>query len=193
MVVNLGERVGPNLEVSRMWFDAQTAKTYSRAAEYVQKSLQPDKLKLSAPKTWSAYLKACEDDKLARQALTWSSGPRVVVIQGMIQVPGRSTTACGLYPNIGAVSDVIWITSVLMNAYQKCSYEGDVIKNARRVEVTLLHECVHWVRQKANNTDLIFLNDDLPGHEAGELFEQWAYGKLFCNQDDLWDAMLSYR
>jgi hypothetical protein len=178
-----------------MMFLSETASKFPHVVEYVQNRLQPGVLKSVAPKTWAAFLRACDDAPVATEALTRTSGPIVKVVDGMIR--GAGQVACGLYPRMRSFQlatqiNQIWITDVFMYAYERCGLpEKD--KNARRVESTLLHECVHWARQKANKTDEISLPDNLPPHEAGEIFEQWAYGKLGCNDDDLWDALLSFR
>jgi hypothetical protein len=72
--------------------------------------------------------------------------------------------------------------------FERCVYAGDLIKNTRRFECTLLHELVHFVREMAK------LNDLYGGlNEPGDLFEEWAYGKRLCSVDEIEDALLSYR
>jgi len=52
---------------------------------------------------------------------------------------------------------------------------------------------VHWIRSKANLMETDWDNfPDFP-MEAGEQFEMWAYGARLCTDDEIKDALLSYR
>jgi hypothetical protein len=156
------------------------------------------------PKVRKAFLDACVADdqfkplaearRLAREALTWGTGPRVDVRQGLVRATdaGEVVDGCGYHPPFGAAMVVI-ITSFWFDAYE-FGTEVDRPRNAERLIRTLLHETVHWVRHHAGASDQILIGGGYKGHyeEAGHVFERWAYGSdNVCTTAHLLDALAS--
>jgi hypothetical protein len=90
-------------------------------------------------------------------------------------------------------SKKIEISSVRVVPLEKCLADIDVVNNKRRLESTLLHEMVRWVRNKANLMAMDW--DNFPDFrmEAEDQFEIWAYGTRQCTEDEISDAAWSYR
>lgn len=173
------------------WSQESDVNDRPRSTVYMKSVLQPQTLKQKNKIVYDAYAKACGDKKLADKALTWGEYPSVGITKGLIRVGGK--TACGINPPafFNQNSNVVLISDVRIWPLEGCSWEGDLIKNKRRFQCTLLHEIIHWVRMKAGLPDEDFDFPDSP--EAGEQFEIWAYGKLLCSNDEIEDAILSVR
>src|SRR5262249_23955910 len=106
----------------------------------------------------------------------------------------RGGSACGANaPDFVQSPKWIQISSVRVIPLEQCLADSDIVKNKRRFECTLLHERVHWVRKKAGLFDFDW--DAFPDFptEPGDEFEAWAYGDRLCTQDEIDDALLSYR
>jgi hypothetical protein len=157
----------------------------------MKSALQPKTLKEKNKRVYDAYVKACGDQKLAGKALIWGEYPSVGVAQGLIRVNGK--TMCGMNPPsfFNQNSNVVLVSDVRIWPLEACVWEGDLLKNKRRFECTLLHEIVHWVRMKAGLSDEDFDNFPDAPTEAGEQFEIWAYGDLLCSNDEIDDAASS--
>jgi zincin-like metallopeptidase toxin 3 of polymorphic toxin system len=154
----------------------------------------------ATPRVFSAFLDACTADDqpdhtgaaariiAENRALRLATGPRIIIHEGLIK--GKSIVGpqdeCGRQ-RFG----VIEITSIWFNAFEFCT-PVDRDKNSSRLTRTILHECVHWVREEANASDDINLGFKLPPAEAGKFFEDRAYGtRSVCNTDDILDALAS--
>lgn len=174
------------------WSDSD-AQDRPRSTAYMKSDLQPKNFKEKNKKVYDAYVKACGDQKLADKALKWGEYPSVGVVQGMIRV-GRQTM-CGMNPPtfFNQNSNIVLVSDIRVWPLEECSWEGDIVKNKRRFECTLLHEIVHWVRMKAGLPDEDWNEFPDKPMEAGEQFEIWAYGKLLCSTDEIEDAILSVR
>jgi hypothetical protein len=86
-----------------MYLFGDDVNKYPRCADYMQNSLNPARLKKNNLKVWDAFLKACENEKWAKSALTWATNPHVIVTTGMLS--GKSVEAFGLYrPVMSAVN-----------------------------------------------------------------------------------------
>jgi hypothetical protein len=172
-----------------MYFDNDIELRFPRCVLYIKTVLQPKRLKTENAKTWNAFLRACKVEKWAITALTYASGPRVLVREGMVPLPNNGQ-ACGRHVLIKAMGvNQVHLASKIMQAYEYgYTYPPDDLQNARQLEATLLHELVHWARDMAGlssehiNDDSI--DPDLFG-EAGELFEFWAYNRRFCTVKDI--------
>ena len=158
--------------------------------------LQPRALRQVKPKVYDAFIRTCGNKKLANQAITWGESPKVSIAgekAGLITIKHR--TMCGFNPPdyFNRSSSVVLVANIRAWALENCSWQGDIEKNKMRFECTLLHEIVHFVRLKAGLNEADWDNfPDFP-LEAGDQFEIWAYGRLTCTQNDIWDAMLSVR
>ena len=176
-----------------MFWPESDASDKPRSTDYMKSALQPRTLKEKNKKVYDAFVKACGDAKLANKALTWGEYPSVGVAKGMIEIAGKKM--CGMNPPkfFNQNSNVVLISDIRTWPLEECSWEGDLVKNKRRFECTLLHEMVHWVRMKAGLPDEDW--DHFPDSplEAGDQFEIWAYGKLLCSTDEIDDAILSVR
>ena len=153
-----------------------------------------------------AFLEACMADdqfqnppKVAKrialeQALRWSAGPRVHVHEGFVRATadGEVIDACGYQPPFGSAMLLI-ITDIWFDAFE-FGTDVDRPRNAHRLTRTVLHEAVHWVRQKAGASDQILIGGGYKGsyEEAGHVFEKWAYGDSnICTEAQLFDALAS--
>ena len=174
-----------------MFWSDEMASDKPRSTAYMKSALQPKTLKEKNRTVYDAFVKACGDQKRADKALTWGEYPTVGITQGLIRVNGK--TACGINPPayFNQNSNVVLVSDVRTRPLEECVWEGDLIKNKRRFQCTLLHEIVHWVRMKAGLPDEDWDNfPDVPT-EAGEQFEIWAYGELLCSVDEIDDAEAS--
>jgi hypothetical protein len=149
-----------------------------------------------SPKVLQAFLDAClADDQLtpaerkqqgvqdaktiALAALRWGANPYIVVHPGMIKM---GTSACGLQLSFGGSKDRLSVTDIVFDAYE-FGDPSQQANNARRLEGIVLHETVHWVRQEAKAT--VEAHEGMTKHEAGQLFEQMAYGTLNCYKHEI--------
>jgi hypothetical protein len=159
------------------------------------------------PKILNAFLESCKADALngasparvehvARTALLWGGAPLVDVHAGDLNVPvlGNVGPACGFTNTFGKGDPFIIVTHIWFDAYENCG-EADRLKNAARLTRTLLHEMVHWVRDKVKADDDITIGGfkGTP-EEAGHFFEMKAYGsRNICNEAEIKDAIASMR
>ena len=159
------------------------------------------------PKVLNAFLEACKADALngadparvehiARTALHWGGDPLVDVHAGELKVPALGTVgpACGFTNTFGKGDPFIIVTHIWFDAYENCG-EQDRAKNAARLTRTLLHEMVHWVRDKVRADDDVTIGGfkGTP-EEAGHFFEMKAYGsRNVCNEAEIKDAIASMR
>jgi hypothetical protein len=159
------------------------------------------------PKVLNAFLAACQEDDLrgadparvehiARTALRWGGEPLVDVHAGDLKVPalGDVGLACGFTDTFPGHAPYIIVTHIWFDAYENCG-EADRPKNAARLTRTLLHEMVHWVRDKVGADDEV-----RPGgfkgtrEEAGHYFEMKAYGSHnVCTDAEMKAAIDSMR
>jgi len=177
-----------------MWMHNDAIKKYPRCANLLQ-TLNGT----LSTKERDAFLAACTADNqkdrkaaesIARQkALKWSIGPKVVVHDGLLKI---GTDACGfqpLGPNFGPGQELV-VTSIFFDAFEFGS-SADHANNAERLKAIVLHEAVHWVRQEAKASDVIYEGLDI--HEPGQFFERLAYGKVHCTDAEINDALGSMR
>lgn len=115
-------------------------------------------LDLLSPRVWDAFCEVCEDDELARQAISLGTGPMVVIDRLERKVNGEYLGAHG------GVRDHVYINIRVAKQYEK---KG----RWKILESTVLHEMVHWARFVGNKPR------DYNGQEAGEAFEKKAYGR----------------
>jgi len=113
-------------------------------------------------KLWQALITVIGNEDFAKEACTWGKGPLVEI--NSTKVPAGKN---GNYPRQG---DTIFIHSHVAIDYE----EG---RGWMNWEATVLHEMCHWARRKrglVKSTD----QDTINGKEAGQYFEELAYG---CN------------
>ncbi len=179
-----------------MFMSPDDIKAFPRCAKLLQSlegTLKGNK------KTFDAWLQACmadvqrQDPALAKKialtkALPWAAGPRVELSANVYTLE----QACGLTtpPFNGIAANGFLILNIYFVAFE---YAGaaDRPANESRLTTTVLHELVHWVRQKANATMKVL---DADGNlvEAGEFFEKLAFGATQgCTPDDISDALSS--
>ncbi len=153
----------------------------------------------SQPKVLKAYLWACTAEiqrgdprdtaKIAQDALQWGAPPRIVPVAYPIRPPveGKFVNACGFHNHLLKGTNQVEIIDVWFDAYETCPDE-DRVRNAHRLTTTLLHETIHWVREQANARDEItdsFGKLDFAAEEAGEAFEQLAFGARVCTEAEV--------
>jgi hypothetical protein len=89
---------------------------------------------------------------------------------------------------------IIEITDIYFEAFEFGLASTDQVNNAARLTRTLLHELVHWVREQANALDDVDMGFKAPPMEAGQFFEQLAFGSApLCDDANIQDAILSVR
>ncbi len=168
-----------------MWMDKGAIKAYPRLAQQLQ-LLQAKKLKANSPRVWDALVKYSTDAGEVEKALVWSNNPRVRVSSNWFTGP-RRTEACAWNEPIN--KDSITLARRLVTALERSVWDGDTKTVSRHIEITVLHELVHWVRDEVGETDMWYGdNPDDPALEAGTEFEKEAYGRQYCTKDDV-DAM----
>jgi Metallopeptidase toxin 3 len=169
---------------------------------------EPDVLKafLTVCNASSQPTSAKDVERVAREkALRYGVGPRIKVHEGVLMgivqnTPGGKRTvveACAVNDTITAVLRktpvVIEVISAYFDAFEFGYYPGDPFRPGRRLTITLLHELVHWVRGQTKASDDAEVPGFIPG-EAGELFEKIAFGGSdLCNDDEIFDAITSFR
>lgn len=161
-------------------------------------------------KVLAAFLQACTADDqpepkkskvkppdartVALQCLKWAVDPLVIVsASGQAVAGGEVVEACGFHNTLLGVNR-LEITQVWFDGFEFGS-NVDRERNALRLTTTLLHEAVHWVRDKVGASDEIAPATfrDSP-QEAGHFFEQLAFGRPnICTTDEVADAILSVR
>jgi Metallopeptidase toxin 3 len=198
-----------------MFLDHDDAKRYPKCKGLMMKlegtlKHQPQVLKafLDICKAADQPLPDKDVEKIAREkALRYGVGPRVKLRDGLFKAAsgGDVVQACGfnngfdhiLHSNLPVY---IEITSFWFDAFE-FGYEPE--RAGRRLTITLLHELIHWVRDLTNASDEVRVSSSILASgelvrgqtwEPGFLFEQTAYGiKNNCNEDEIFDAMISFR
>jgi hypothetical protein len=129
-------------------------------------------LPANKPAVWDAFKARCGDDNRARQALRFGNEPFVDVM--LLYASGewdQRHPAVGQYRGRdGGSRRRIYINRLLIEAFER-RQSGEL---RLIVEATLLHETVHYVRDRSGAASP-FTDNDL--HEAGRLFEEQAYGR----------------
>lgn len=158
------------------------------------------RLKTRFPKVLQAFLDACMADiqisaaerrklriqdarTIAMGALRWGFNPFIVVDEGMIKL--GNSLACGLQLSHGGSRHRLSISDQVFDPFEYGDSQ-DRPDNERRLEAIVLHEAVHWVRQEAAATTEA--HEGMTTHEAGQLFEQLAYGRLNCIGSEIAEA-----
>ncbi len=176
-----------------MWMHSDLIKDFPECAKLPQAL---DSWLRKNPKVRDAFLTACtaemqrKDPRAARaialpQALKWATGPRVHVARGGPTLPSNT---CGFQPAIGGQRNLLLITPVIFDAFERGS-AVDRDRNAQRLIAIVLHESVHWVRQEAEASTEVYEGRDVL--EAGVHFERLAFGTHHCAPDEIEDAILS--
>src|SRR5213593_2425879 len=116
-----------------MWFDNDVQKKYPKCVSFAKTELQPDQLSINYPMVWFAYSRACnpKNQKWARTALIYGSGPQVVVGPSTIysrDFNNNQVEVCGVNLPPGK-SQYIAIISKLFDAYEFCISEKDTVLN----------------------------------------------------------------
>jgi hypothetical protein len=129
------------------------------------------------------------------QALRFAAGPRISIVSGLVRRPagGQVVEVCG-FTNSFVSPTIIEITDIYFEAFEFGLASTDQANNAARLTRTLLHELVHWVREQANALDDVDMGFKVPPMEAGQFFEQLAFGSApLCDDANIQDAILSVR
>jgi hypothetical protein len=153
-------------------------------------------------KLFDAWIGACTEDaddkkqemkarKIALdKGLAWGTGPRVGITKGMVNAPA-GVKACGYTPTFTTTNlqhpNLLLVTSLWFDAFEFSGPE-DATKNARRFTITVLHECIHWVRNEAGLRDDLFDDKGLLD-DAGHVWEQRALSQFNCTLDNQIGAM----
>ena len=172
-----------------MRFNETDAKKYPLCAYYIKHMLSQNMLR-HRKQVYDAFIKACGNQKMAEDALSFSSNPRIHV--GALLLKKGKKQICGHnMPNFANANYVV-VQGLWFDAFERGS-RVDREKNMIRLESTILHETVHYVRHQAGLMDEDW--DNFPDHpmEAGNQFTKWAYGRSFCTPEDIQDAMFSIR
>jgi hypothetical protein len=163
-----------------------------------------------------AFLKACKAEpqhqfasnpkgieKIAQDALHWGKPPQIwVEKRGLVQgtILGQPFEGCGWNDNRGRWP-VIRVTRWYFDAFE-FGLSDDYDRWANRIRRTVLHEMVHWVRDKAGAEEqaitgpLVVPAGQQPGKrvEPGHWFEEMAYGVgNVCTDAEIKRAILSYQ
>ncbi len=132
------------------------AQAFPICGAYLINLMNPKVLKEKLPKRWQVFVKWCGSENRAIEACTWGKGPLVQINSKTV---GRAN---GKYKG-GDFPDTVFIHGKVANAYE--NGDGWVIW-----ESTVLHELIHWARQKEG------LKDG-KNVEVGQEFEMEAYGE----------------
>lgn len=131
---------------------------------------------VASPKVFEAFVDVCESEKWARRAITWGRNPTVFIAKFVNQNGGEQPTPPGMYKG-----HCTWRERniVNLNRHWAIGYE-EFRDNWIHVERIVLHELIHWARFMGGK----------PGHangtrEAGNFFEEKAYGGILGDHDDL--------
>jgi hypothetical protein len=167
-----------------MYMTEEQEKKYPRSISYMKTELLPTALIKKRKKIFDAFVRACENKTCAIEALTWGEDPRVII--GSV-----SSNRCGFNPPtfFQQNNPAVVISIRRVHPLEYCVDRPALINNQRRLESTLLHELVHFVRMKCGLADENF---DFPdSQEPGDQFEFWAYGRLQCTREELDDGASS--
>ncbi len=131
------------------------------------------------PEIFAAFLKHCKDEKLARQALSVGLYPEVRIANISDEFPSVPPTAQGLFsthlPKTG--KNVVILNNDYPDLYEKVQNGSD----AKTIEITALHEMVHWARYNGRNPEgceeagLAFENEFRPFASRGG---QWCFNQM---------------
>lgn len=127
------------------------------------------------PRVFRLFVKHTRSEKLARQALTLGYYPLVSIAK--IMTGGKhDRTKNGLYQGAnGGARDIVYVNTPFPDSYEKEQRQG----TAQTIEITVLHEMVHWARFVGGNPEGC--------EEAGAAFEKELYqivssrGGVWCN------------
>ena len=117
--------------------------------------MNPSVLKGKVPQRWQAFVKWCGSEDRAIEACTWGKGP-------LVQINSKTVGGNNGKYKGGVFPETVFIHGKVANAYE--SGDGWVIW-----ESTVLHEMMHWARQKEGIMD--------GKREVGPEFEMDAYGE----------------
>jgi hypothetical protein len=148
---------------------------YPSCTRFIKGELQKNFLKTAKPRVFNAFEKACESKRFAEVALDYGSAPKIEMALDLMRT--HATHGCG----INQPDKSIVIAALLFDAFES-SYDQDFTK--LHLEATILHELVHWARDKAGVNELLWTEPPIAHAEAGRVFETWAYGRIFCTTDD---------
>ena len=180
-----------------MDFRIATQQQFPLCTKYASTELQPGPLKKNKPDVWAAFVRACESDRWAKTALTWDdpSGPTVSPIAGLVTdkptAGHNNISGCG-FTRAPRFNADIEIDAILFNAVEKAVYAGDRDFAKLHLEVTILHELVHWARFQVGANILLWTDPPIAGAEAGSVFEMWAYKRLYCTDLEFSRLAASY-
>jgi len=130
---------------------AKHAKAFPLCGQYLKTWMTPQVLR-KLPARWNAFVKWCGSESIAIEACTWGKGP-------LVQINSASTGHANGHFRGG---DVVFIHGKVANGYE----QGD---GWLCWEATVLHEMVHWARNRQRLSD-----GDV---EVGQEFEKEAYGR----------------
>jgi len=128
------------------------------------------------PTVWRPFKERCGDDRLARLAIGWGTGPTLDVapLWGTLGVDGDERIAvAGRFPD-EPPRDRIVISVDIVDAWEGCEESWQL---KQLLEGTLLHEAVHWARFHGH-LGTGGGNEYSERLEGGARFEQEAYGRV---------------
>lgn len=129
-------------------------------------------LATNKPLVWRAFKERCGNEDMARRTLRFGNEPFVDVM--LLYTSGdydHRDPAIGRYRGrFGGSRRRIYVNRLLVESFERL--QSDELRLI--VEATLLHETVHYVRDRSGVASH-FTDNDL--HEEGRLFEEQAYGR----------------
>jgi len=178
-----------------MFWSNDLQNQFPKCTTYMQQKLPSHILNPSKPKVYNAFIKACENESAAIDALKWGTSPMINVAQGFsLTLPKGAidaTAGCAFNPPafFNQNNPSFTVSRLRVEPLERCRGLTDTRNNERRFECTVLHEIVHIVRMIAKLPEKNF---DFPDtEEPGDQFEIWAYGSRQCTPSELADAIRS--
>jgi hypothetical protein len=175
-----------------MNLSADTLREWPKCSRYLQNLATTLDAKVK-----NAYLDACKADvqrqplrvaeRIALEGLKFATHPLVKPLTRQKLDALVEVDACGFQVFMGAANE-LWVYDFLFDAAEYCA-ESAKARCFERLEAIVLHELVHWARQKAGATDLVI--DGSTPIEAGTYFETLAYGKRHCSTVEHSDSAFS--
>jgi hypothetical protein len=159
---------------------------FPKCETFAKASLSMKALKQHKPKVWKAFLRAAEVPEAdAEDAVAWGNLPQIMLHADPFV--SNNQRICAMNRKVFGVNAPthIEIARHRFNMLEYCITATDLANAKLRLEGTILHEIVHWLRA---NASLLDPNYNFEEPEPGTQFEKWAYGDRACSQFDMDDS-----